>query len=287
VDVLLERQVQWDIRVAIVDRDGMLLVTPYMDDPAPSFDRLAGTTQVVWTTPLVVAGVLPDGVVAVEARSGDAAANAGVWLAEAAIEDLVFVRADGTREPVPPPPPVEELPPAELNEEGRAYAAVVAGAIARDIAERGPSGPLRRIVVRWFWSGDPTYLTIHVLADGDAQPPPDDAWFPLEWADSERELQRTDRILEQLPVQRAAETLTATFARDDDGEVDGEAHLPAVEEIVRLLPDALRAAGVELGDVFAASAAHFEGWGALDVLESLASPELRAALEERGEWPSE
>lgn len=282
MDVLLERQVQWDIKVGIVARGGELLVTPYLDDPDASFERLEGPTQVVWRTPLVVAGVLPEGVVGVEARSGDVLVRAPVWLAEAAIEDLVFVRADGTREPVPEPSPVEELPPAELNDEGRAYAALVADAIARDVAEHGPAGPLRRIVVRWFWSGDPAYLTIHVLGDGDEQPALDDAWYPLEWPNVERELERTDRVLDRPEIQGAAETLQATFP-----EGDAEAHVPAVEEIVRSLPAALAAAGLELADRFAVSAAHFEGWGALDAIVGVSSPELLAALEAHGEMPTE
>jgi hypothetical protein len=287
VDVLLERQVQWDIRVGIVARGGELLVTPYLDDPDPSLERLDGPAQIVWRTPLVFAGVLPEGVVGVEASSGDVLVQAPVWLAEAAIEDLAFVRADGSREPVPEPPAADELPDAELTDEGRAYAALVADAIARDVVEHGPAGPPRRVVVRWFWSGDPAYLTIHVLGDRDEQPAPDDAWYPLEWPNAERELERTDRVLERPEIQRAAETLTATFPRDADGEVDGEAHLPAVFEIVRLVPAALTAAGLALADRFAVSAAHFEGWGALDGIQAFASPELQGALEEHGEMPTE
>ncbi len=119
MDVLLDRQVQWDIKVGIVVRGGELLVTPYLDDPDPSFERLDGPAQRVWRAPLVFAGVLPEGVVDVAARSGDVLVRAPVWLAEAAIEDLVFVRTDGTREPVPPPPPVDELPDAELGRTDR------------------------------------------------------------------------------------------------------------------------------------------------------------------------
>jgi hypothetical protein len=282
VDVLLQLQVQWDIRIGIVARDGTFLVTPYLDDPEAAFEPLDAPVQLVWRTPLVVAGVLPDGVVAVETRDGRAQADSGVWLAEAAPEDLWFVRADGTREPVPALPPEPEPTQAQLTAAGRAYAAVVAEAIAADVAAHGPSGPLRRLVVRWFWSGDPAYLTIHVLSDGDPQPAPEDAWYPLEWANEERELERTDRILERPEVVRAAAALSATFEDDDD-----EAHVPAVEAIIAGLPAALRAAGIELADRFAASAAHFEGWGALDVLIGLAPPELLAALEAHGELPEE
>jgi hypothetical protein len=292
MEVLLQQQVQWDITVGIVARDGELLVTPYLGDPEPAFEPLDGAVQLVWRTPLVVAGVLPPGVVSVEARAAEAweriEARAGVWIARAgeqgAVSELVFVRDDGTREPVPALPAEPEPTAPELNDEGRAFASTLADAIARDVAEHGPEGPLRRVVVRWFWSGDPAYLTIHVLGDHDAQPSPEDAWYPLEWANEERELERTDRVLAAPAVQRAAETLTASFPHEAENSIS---HLPAVVETVTLLPAALRAAGIDLADRFATSAAHFEGWGALDVLEGVASGELLAALEAHGELPAE
>jgi hypothetical protein len=92
------------------------------------------------------------------------------------------------------------------------------------------------------------------------------------------------------PVPRspgAAEALTATFPRDRDGEVDGYAHVPAVEELVVQLPAAFAAAGIDLHERFAVSAAHFEGWGALDVLEGTAPPELLKALADHGELPED
>jgi hypothetical protein len=101
-------------------------------------------------------------------------------------------------------------------------------------------------------------------------------------------LERSDRVLGRPEVVAAAETLAATFPRDDDGEADnGYAHVTAVYEIVVQLPAALPAAGVGLDARFAASAAHFDGWGALDVLEETASPELLKALDEHGELPEE
>ena len=151
----------------------------------------------------------------------------------------------------------------------------------------GPSGALRRVVVRWFWNGDPLYLTLHVLGADDEQPQSRDAWYPLEWANVERELERTDRVLAQPDVIQTAGALTATFARDQDGEVDGYAHVPAVDQLVARLPPALADAGIVLGDRFAVSAAHFEGWGALDVLQGTAAPELLKALADHGELPQE
>jgi hypothetical protein len=314
MDVLLQRQVQWDITVGIVARGGQLYVTPYLDDPSPSMTRLTEPLHLAWSQPLVVAGRLPAGTVGVRSVEEDAwdsvEARAGVWLACAAagtpadpLSGLVFVRADGTTQPIPPPDPeVREAlavhlgliagthqpePLPELSDAGRAYAATLAGALADDVARNGPSGPLRRAVIRWFWDGDPAYLTLHVLGADDEQPPLEDAWYPLEWANEEREIQRTDRVLGRPEVISAAEALTATFPRDRHGEVDGYAHVTAVDELVVQLPAAFARAGIHLHERFAVSAAHFEGWGALDVLEGTASPELLKALADHGELPEE
>jgi hypothetical protein len=314
MDVLLQQQVQWDITVGIVVRGGELYLTAHLDDPSPSLTRLTEPLHLAWGQPLVVAGRLPAGTVGVRSVDQDAwdsvEARSAVWLACAAsgtpadpLSELVFVRADGTTEPIPPPDPEvrealtvqQELiagthqpePLPEVSDEGRAYAATLAGALADDVARNGPSGPLRRAVIRWFWDGDPAYLTLHVLGADDEQPPPEDAWYPLEWANEEREIQRTDRVLARPEVTRAAEALTATFPRDRDGEVDGHAHVPAVDELVVQLPAAFAGAGIDLHERFAVSAAHFEGWGALDVLEATASPELWKALADHGELPEE
>jgi hypothetical protein len=314
VEVLLERQVQWDITVGIVVRDGELYLTPYLGDPSAALTRLTAPLHVAWGQPIVVAGRLPPGAVAVRALDASAwdsvEARSGVWLACAAsgkpadpLSELVFVRADGSTEPIPPPDAeaqqalafhrsvlagtYEPEPIPELTDAGRAYAATLARALAEDIAAAGPAAPLRRVVIRWFWDGDPSYLTLHVLGAGDDQPPPQDAWYPLEWANEERELERTDRVLARADVTQAAETLTASFPRDQNGAVDGYAHLSAVHELVRQLPAALSAIGIGLDQRFAVSAAHFEGWGALDVLEDTAAPALLEALADHGELPEE
>jgi hypothetical protein len=58
-------------------------------------------------------------------------------------------------------------------------------------------------------------------------------------------------------------------------------------EVVRRLPDELRADGVRLDEAFAVSAAQFEGWGALAVSQEVADSRLLAALSAREELPAE
>lgn len=185
--------------------------------------------------------------------------------------------------------PVSGEPLAPLTAEGGAYAAALAAALADDVAAHPPRGPLRRIVLRWFWEGDPLYLTLHVLADGDDQPPSDDAWYPLEWANADREFDRTNRVLADPALVAAAEALAATFTHDEelDGPQDGMAHVPGVFSAAALMPAALRARDVPLSPRFAVSASHFEGWGMRGVLEELASPELLVLLAEHDELPPE
>jgi hypothetical protein len=175
-----------------------------------------------------------------------------------------------------------------VTPEEQDYAVTLAGAIADDLLANPPGGALVRVVVRWFEEDDPLYFTIHALgADEHGEVPSDDAWYPLEWPNSERELERADRLLAHPGVKRTGEALTAVYSDDEDDE-DGEwGPSAATVEVVRRLPDALRSAGVPLADEFSASAAHFEGWGALSVLQKVADPDLIAALEARGELPGE
>ena len=56
-------------------------------------------------------------------------------------------------------------------------------------------------------------------------------------------------------------------------------------ETLRLLPAKLRERSVEPAAGFAASAAQFDGWGALDVLQKVASPDVLAALGSSRELP--
>jgi len=285
---LLRLRVQWDVVVTVFRLGGMLLVTPYAEDPDLTPEPLLEPVEVLWPSPLVLGGVLPAGAVGVRGAWPEIQSAEGVWLARADGDELPdplgleFVYADGHAEAVPAPS--SEIAPLELAEpsaEAHAYAEVVAGAVAEDAAADPPPGPLVRAVVRWFWNGDPLYLTLHLLGEGDERPADTDAWYPLEWENADREFERTDRVLARADVQRAGAALAATLG----GEDDAEAHVPAVIEIVRRLPAALTSRGLPLTERFAAAAAHFEGWGALETLEPVAAPELIAELRRHHELP--
>jgi hypothetical protein len=175
-----------------------------------------------------------------------------------------------------------------VTPEERDYAEAFARAIAEDLRAHPPGGPVVRVVVRWFEEDDPLYFTVHALGiEERAEIPPEDAWYPLEWPNVDREMERTDRLSEAPAVISAGEALKAryeTAGDDDEGEWEPSA---ATVEVVRALPAALQAAGVPLDQEFAASAAHFEGWGALRVLQDVGDPRVLGALEARGELPAE
>jgi hypothetical protein len=176
-----------------------------------------------------------------------------------------------------------------VTSEEQTYAAVLAGAIAADLSANPARGALLRLVVRWFEPDDPLYFTVHALgADEPVEPPA--AWYPLEWPEVERELDRTARLSGDADVLAAGAALRPQYeeAADDADDEDGEpAASPATVELVRRLPAALRAAGVALDERFAVTAAHSEGSGALAVLRSVASPQLLSALAARDELPEE
>ena len=294
-------------QVAALGRRGSRLVatadlradTPLWVDVSEPVHALAGE-------PLVVAGWLPAGVadvqvlwpgdwisVQIRGRGWLGVAEAAAASGKPPIWALAFRLDDGSFEPVPDPEEAQDsvielkLELGEPTEQALSYAAALADAVADDVAADALPGPLRRIVVRWFWDGDPEYLTIHALATGDPQPDVEDSWYPLEWDLGEREMERTDRVRADPAVRRAAAALVATFARSDDGDVDDLAHVPAVFEAIRRLPGALAARGVPVTDRFAVAAAHFEGWGLLQSLRATASSDLLAALEAHDELPTE
>jgi hypothetical protein len=169
-----------------------------------------------------------------------------------------------------------------------AYAAALAAAIAADIRDDPPEGPLVRVVLRWFEENDPLYFTVHALgAEERDAVPAEDAWYPLEWPNADRELDRGERLAEDADVKRTGAALAAHYEQHEDDESGEWGPSPATVEVVRRLPDALRSAGLELTDDFAASAAHFEGWGARAVLKQVADRRLLRALKKRGELPEE
>lgn len=142
-----------------------------------------------------------------------------------------------------------------------------------------------RVVLRWFEESDPAYFTVHVLGAGErGDVASGDAWYPLEWPNVDREMERTDRVSGDPGVVRAGEVLRARY---ELAEPEGEGPSAAIVGAVLALPEALKVVGVELDSELAVSPAHFEGWGALDVLQSAGNPEVVAALGARGELPGE
>ena len=179
--------------------------------------------------------------------------------------------------------------------EEQQFADAFARAVAEDVRAHPAAGPLVRVVVRWDVETDPLHFTVHTLgADEADEVATEDAWYPLEWPNIDHEMERTDRLADDPVLQRAGDELKAQYAdrgeHEDADEAAGEwghGASPGIVEAVRALPDALREAGVPLDDEFVATASHFEGWGALKVLEETADPDVLAALEERDELPYE
>lgn len=184
-----------------------------------------------------------------------------------------------------------------MTDEEQEFATKLAEAIAGDLHDHPAEGALVRIVVRWEDEGHPLELTVHALgADEREEIEAEWAWNPMEWPDVDRELERVDRVLGFPGLQQAGEALKAQHDAEPDeadeprSPLDGDEPLStpvAVVEAVRELTDALLAVDVSLADDFAATAAHYEGWGALKVLEEVAEDDVLATLEAQDELPVE
>ncbi|PXX71363.1 hypothetical protein DFR70_101785 [Nocardia tenerifensis] len=176
-----------------------------------------------------------------------------------------------------------------LVQEEKDFATALSRAIAEDLRANPAAGALVRVVVRWFDEADPLNLSVHTL--GSVERPevwPEHAWSPLEWENLDEEGVRSCRVMDDPDVWLTAEALAAVYqASPPERDYDRWTPSPAITEAVRQLLPTLRAARVPLEPDFAASAAHFEGMGALAVLEDLAAPDLLAGLAALGELPTE
>jgi hypothetical protein len=102
-----------------------------------------------------------------------------------------------------------DVTPAEQK-----YADALATAIAVSLQRDRVPGDLSRLIIRWFEG--PDYLTIHALGteeEGDV--PGEDAWYPLEWPNEERENDRVDAVMRDESLTGAVEELAAE--QDGDG----------------------------------------------------------------------
>ena len=167
--------------------------------------------------------------------------------------------------------------------EEEAFATALARAFVSDIEAHPPRGALARVVVRWFTWDDPLYFTLHAFGEHD-EAAAGNEWYPLTWSNVDAELQRADRVREDPEVQRTGEALQAAYEDDEDlAEEPVGSPSPPVLDVVRRLPTALEA--LPRMPHFAAAAAHFEGYGPEYVLRTVASPELKAQLAARDEFP--
>jgi hypothetical protein len=177
----------------------------------------------------------------------------------------------------------------DMDEHER-FGRVLAQAIAEDVVADPPAGPVLRVVIRWFEPLDPGYFTVHVLgADDESRVRPQDAWYPLEWHGVDDDMGRTERLTERADIRAAAAPITSDDYDDEDEEYDEDEHGLAPRAIiaaVKAVPDALRAAGVDLDPRFAVSAAHFEGHGALATLRAT-DPAALERLEASGLQPQD
>lgn len=161
------------------------------------------------------------------------------------------------------------------------YAELLGQAIAASVETDPPPGLLARVVIRWFEG--PRYLTIHALGtDEEPAVAADDAWHPLEWPNTDREIDRVDAVFAQPGLAAAAEALA--------DELDGgawpwdEQPEPLVAAAARI-PALLHDAGVTVADHFAVGVCHFEGWGNEESVPRINPDHVVDVLRQRGVEP--
>jgi hypothetical protein len=280
METLIELAVNGATVRILRDDDGALTYTPFYGQTQVPGTLTADGVHLMWLDPIVVGGVLPEGITDIAVREIAwklAIAHEGVWLAVAdgslpdhvgVANGLGFYDADLVLHPIPGaeqldrerprPQEVERWDVGPLTDAGRAYATALADALAADVALHGPPGPLRRAVIRWFDEDDPLYITLHVLALADEQPTGEDEEYPVDWANADREFERTDRVIADPALVAAAQGAFPARGEEDEDPL----HLAGVLEAARRLPAALHARGIGTSEDFAAFVSHFEGWGA-------------------------
>jgi hypothetical protein len=163
------------------------------------------------------------------------------------------------------------------------YADALADAIAESLRRDRVPGDLSRLIIRWFEG--PGYLTIHALAtseEGDVAN--EDAWYPLEWPNEEREIDRVDGVMEDEALASAVEELAAEL--DEDGWSWDE-QPAALIGAAQKLRDLLESGGIPTAPHFAVGISHFEGWGSADSVPRANPQAVLDLLAERGLLPDE
>jgi hypothetical protein len=162
------------------------------------------------------------------------------------------------------------------------YSEALAEAIVASLRSNPPSGLPARLVIRWFDA--PGYLTVHVLGtEEEAELRAEDAWYPLEWPNSSREIGRADGILEDKSVAAAAAALAAEL---EDGAWPWTSQPEPLVLAAIKVRERLQEAGVALPDHFAVGVTHFEGWGAEDSVPRSNAEDVLRLLSARGLEPA-
>ena len=137
------------------------------------------------------------------------------------------------------------------------YADALAAAIAESLQRDPVAGDLVRLIIRWFEG--PDYLTIHALGtEEERDVSSEDAWYPLEWPNVERELDRVEAVMQDESLTGAIEELVAE--QGDDGW-SWEEQPPPLIVAAQKLHDLVESRGIPTAPHFAVGVSHFEGWG--------------------------
>jgi hypothetical protein len=164
------------------------------------------------------------------------------------------------------------------------YAEALARGIVASLRAAPPAGVPVRVVIRWFEG--PDYLTIHALGtDEENDVPADDAWYPLEWPNEPREIERVDSILEEPQLAAAAVALKGEL--DDEQWEWEDAQPEALVKAAARVRDLVEEAGVGVAAHFTVGVCHFEGWGNANSVPRANPHAVVELLRERGLDPAE
>jgi hypothetical protein len=163
------------------------------------------------------------------------------------------------------------------------YADALAEAIAASLQRDRVPGDLARVVIRWFEG--PDYLTIHGLGTfeegGVAN---EDAWYPLEWPNEERETDRVDGVMADEALAGPVEELASELGEDGWPWDEQPRALIAAAQKLRELLDSR---GIPTAPHFAVGISHFEGWGCADSVPRANPEAVLDLLAERDLLPGE
>jgi len=134
------------------------------------------------------------------------------------------------------------------------YADALAAAIVASLQRDSPCGELSRLVIRWF--DRPDYLTVHALGtEQERDVRAGDAWYPLEWPNKDREIDRVAAVMQDDALRRAVKQLAGEIG--EDGWPWDEQPEPLVAA-ARMVRELVVLAGIPSASYFAVGVSHFD-----------------------------